>query len=156
MEQLCGKLGLPDITKSDQGLSKSMWKRRVKAATKRENEEELQDNILQYSKLDEFNDDGCSEIKEYLKNLSMAEARMKFRLRVKMFPCRMNFPSDPKNKTELFQCSSCSRNIDTQSHILWCEAYSKLREGKSLDNDKDIVAYFQKVLQIRTKMKIMK
>ena len=44
--------------------------------------------------------------------------------------------------------------IETQSHILYCEAYSALREGKSLSSDKDIVEYFRKVIEIRDKLGI--
>ena len=68
----------------------------------------------------------------------------------------INFSSDPKNMAELWRCSSCQTNIDTQCHILWCQAYAKLREGKSLDNDHDLVQYFQQVLNIRTKLKLNK
>ena len=44
--------------------------------------------------------------------------------------------------------------IETQSHILYCEAYSALREGKSLSSDKDIVVYFRKVIEIGDKLGI--
>ena len=43
---------------------------------------------------------------------------------------------------------------NSQSHILWCDAYSKLREGKSLDNDRDIAQYYYKVMLIREKLKL--
>ena len=75
-----------------------------------------------------------------------------------------NQVSDPRHRAELWRCDSCSslldpdscNNIDTQSHILWCPAYRKLREGKSLDNDKDIVNYFRQVMVIRSKLKLTK
>ena len=43
------------------------------------------DSILQYSKLEEFRGEGCSDVKDFLKNLSMAESRMNFRLRSKCY-----------------------------------------------------------------------
>ena len=50
--------------------------------------------------------------------------------------------------------SSACGNIDSQSHILWCDAYRKLREGKSLDSDRDIAQYYYKVMLIREKLKL--
>ena len=82
--------------------------------------------------------------------MTMKEARMQFKIRTKMFPCKMNYQSDPSNKKDIWRCDDC-RNIDTQAHILWCPEYKKLREGKSLDNDKDLIEYYQKVFSIRSK-----
>ena len=59
------------------------------------------------------------ELKKYLRDMSMYDARMNFRLRTKMFPCKMNFRSEPKYVAELWQCEACG-NIDTQAHIIWC------------------------------------
>ena len=36
-----------------------------------------------------------------------------------------------------------------KSHILWCPFYASLREGKSLDDDLDLVNYFRAVFRIR-------
>ena len=46
-------------------------------------------------------------------------------------------------------CDSCKRAIESQSHLLWCPAYQHLREGKSLDSDKDLTQYIINVLQYR-------
>ena len=93
---------------------------------------------------------GC-EIKGYMHTMTMHQARMHFRLRTKMFKCKMNYMSDPGFKAELWCCDAC-KNVDTQAHILWCPEYKQLREGKSLKSDTDIVEYFLKVYAIRAKM----
>ena len=90
---------------------------------------------------------------DYLKDMTMEEASTHFRIRTRTFNCKMNQSSDPKHRAELWKCSACG-NIDSQSHILWCDAYSKLREGKSLDNDRDIAQYYYKVMLIREKLKL--
>ena len=46
--------------------------------------------------------------------------------------------------------------IETQDHILWCPAYHELREGKSLESDKDLIEYFGKVMKIREKLNLNK
>ena len=61
---------------------------------------------------------------------------------------KMNFPSDAGYKSDLWSCWHCP-SIDTQSHIRHCPAYQHLRENKDLDNDQDLVRYFQQVIQMR-------
>ena len=79
-------------------------------------------------------DDEKWKIKDYLRMMTMSEARGKFSLRSKMFLCKMNYSNDPKNRAELWKCDSCKNNIDTQSHMLWCESYRGIRENlKSLN-----------------------
>ena len=60
----------------------------------------------------------------------------------------MNQSSSRFNKQTLWQCSGCGC-VDTQSHILHCAAFQHLREGKSIENDQDLVDYFTQVLKIR-------
>ena len=68
----------------------------------------------------------------------------------------MNFSSDEKYRKELWQCDSCQSAIDTQSHVMWCSAYTELREDKNFNNDKDIAKYIQEVLKIRSNLNIIK
>ena len=60
-----------------------------------------------------------------------------------MFKCKMNFMNDPVYKAEMWRCNSCETCIDSQSHILYCQAYKEQREGKSMTSDEDIVNYFR-------------
>ena len=69
---------------------------------------------------------------------------------------KWNFQNDIKNREQLWQCSSCQSSIDTQSHLIWCPAYSKLRENRKLENDKDLAIYIQEVLKIRSDLGILK
>ena len=91
------------------------------------------------------------EVKDYVKNMSVRNARMKFRIRSFMTDCKMNKKSDRKYASELWKCDLCC-NLDSQSHLLWCPAFSSLREGRSLDDDSDLVTYFQQVMKIRNNM----
>ena len=80
-----------------------------------------------------------------------------FRVGSGMIDLKMNFMNNHKYSSELWRCDSCRTGaIESQSHVLHCPAYRKLREGKDLDNDKDIIDYFQKVLIIRSKLDILK
>ena len=89
--------------------------------------------------------------KSYIEEMKVKDARENFRLRTKMFKCKMNQSSDPTNRATLWKCTGCAC-VDTQAHIMWCPAYQELREGKSLTSDIDVVDYYRKVLAIREKL----
>ena len=80
----------------------------------------------------------------------MEQIRTKFRIRTKMTKVKMNM----KNGEQNWMCDSCETAIDTQSHVLWCPAYAKIREGKDLSSDIDLIDYFDKVISIRTELKL--
>ena len=65
---------------------------------------------------------------------------------------KMNQQSDRENARLLWKCSECG-NVDAQSHIVWCPFFAQLREGKSLDNDADLVSYFKEVFKVREERK---
>ena len=69
---------------------------------------------------------------------------------------KFNYKNDPSNRHTLWRCDSCQSAIETQNHILWCPSYSELREGKDINNNADLIEYFQKVMKIRDKLKINK
>ena len=107
-----------------------------------------------YTKLEDMKNESYGT-KSYLREMSMQNARMMLRIRRKMVQCKMNFSSKRSNIETAWKCDSCmSEAIDTQSHILYCEAYKPLREGKSLESDKDLVQYFRRVIEIRDKLGI--
>ena len=107
---------------------KYSWKKTVKQAVEQKNTSELKLKIEQYSKLDEMKKETKCEMKPYLKELTMKDARMKYRLRAKMFDCKINMPSDIKNSSSLWKCDSCMSNIDTQTE-------------RGQENDLDILKY---------------
>ena len=68
---------------------------------------------------------------------------------------KMNFQSDTDYTRDLWSCPGCSipgdimGSRDTQQHVLICCTYEEFRVGKDLTKDKDIVKYFEKVIQKR-------
>ena len=140
---------LPNIIDEDCPFSKLQWKQNVKKAINTKYESSLKVTIMDYSKLK--NGPMKSETFEeklYLTEMSMTDARTNFRIRSNMTNVKWNKRSDKQNQKSLWKCEECG-NIDTQSHIVWCPSFASLREGKSLDNDADLVRYFQEVLKIK-------
>ena len=74
-----------------------------------------------------------------------------FRVNSGLFPCKMNFRSDPRYSRELWLCDSCESQVDSMSHVTVCPAYQQLREGKDIGSDKDLVEYMTAVMKIRLK-----
>ena len=149
----CRKLlqmySLPNIIDSNIDISKECWKKKVKVAVRKKSQERVKEDMLNYSKLKEI---GKSEeslgTKDYLKNMSLRYSRTMFRIRSFMTNVKMNKKSDKTYAETLWKCDFC-KSLDSQSHILWCPAFSPLREGKSLNSDLDLVKYVQEVMRIR-------
>ena len=94
------------------------------------------------------------KIKDYLGKMTLDKSRMNFKMRSKMMDVKFNYSA--KHEKELWLCDSCCSSIETQSHLLFCPAYSTLREGKDLLNDDHLIEYVQKVMHIRSKMNLRK
>ena len=94
------------------------------------------------------------EFKNYFKELKVEDARIKFRLETKMVDAKFNFKNKKNYHSELWQCDSFERAIESQSHLLWCPAYQQLRDGKDLKDDKHLISYIKKVLKIREELSL--
>ena len=148
------ELNLPDI--SEKNIKKNIWKKLVKKAILEKNEKELKNGLEKFQKVKEYSGENFQQ-KDYFKILNLHEARSVFKFRAKMTQyTKFNFKNDPQYRKDLWNCSSCKTNIDTQSHILWCESYKKFREGKDLNSNKDLANYIIEVLRIREKLNITK
>ena len=153
-EDFCQYLGIKNINSNEIKISK--WKNTVKSAAKEKCKNEMRTEMKSGSKLKHLAGEEF-QLKEYIKEKSIEDVRMNFKVQTKMLDFKMNFKSSPTYSRELWRCDSCQTGaIESQSHVLHCPAYKKLREGKNLGNDKDIVEYFRKVLQIRENLDLLK
>ena len=81
----------------------------------------------------------------------MDQARMKFRMKIKTVKnIKLNFKNDPKSVKALWKCSDCS-HLDCQEHVLWCEGYTDLRMNRDLSRYKDLITFYQQVMNMREK-----
>ena len=143
-----------------ESYTKPQWKGLVKRLCKKLNEDDLLSQIKKYKKLDynELKLEHC-DIKKYMSSLNLFDARLRFKIRSNMTPTiQMNFKNDANFKANLWSCTGCDRrnddshapiNLDTQAHVLVCEGYADLRDGKDLDDDKALVGYFSAVIRRR-------
>ena len=150
-EELRTHYNLPPVTSTN----KWGWKKLVNNKTKERNRLDLLDKIKppSYKKLDyEALAAENFETKDYLVKLNLTDARLRFALRTKMTKTvQMNFKGEKKYINNQWKCLDC-QIPDTQDHIVRCPTYQHLRIDKNLSDDKDLVSYFRKVIQIREKL----
>ena len=155
-EILMEKLHLPNVF--EEIMSKQQWKNVVKKAIMKENELDLRSKMFKYEKLKKS--ELVSEdfgIKPYIKHLSVHDARAIYKKRTSMMQyVKMNYMNDMKYVKTLWLCNSCQTSIDNMDHVLWCKSYRQLRQGKNLENDKDLAQYLHDVLKIRSNLEIDK
>jgi hypothetical protein len=143
------KFGLPNIIDTDTKMTKLQWKNLVKKAILNYSSENLKLQFKTYSKLrDGPLTEGELSIEPYVEDMKLRDARTFFRIRTKMLPAKFNMKSSPKFANESWKCDFCKK-IDSQSHIMWCSSFAPLREGRNINDDKDLVNYIQQVFKIR-------
>ena len=107
--------------------------------------------MKKYKKIDyeDIYNENC-EIKDYIKTMTVPDARLKFKLKAKVCPkIKMNFQSDKNDAKELWLYNFFSY-ADSQTHVAWhCPEYSLLRENLDLNNNADLIYYFREVIKLR-------
>ena len=146
-EDLLLKYSLPN---NPTELSKQRWKSLVKRSAGDKNQQDILNQVKKLKKIDyEKLKNEKYEMKSYLKDMNIADARLKFAIRSKMTKSvMMNFKGVSEYEKKGWKCDTCGE-LDTQEHITMCPAFKELRADKVLNNDKDIVEYFRQVIQIR-------
>ena len=147
--KLLSEYNLPNIIDEETGFSKQNWSKMVKNVVKQKSETNIYEEFKGYSKLkNKGYENEKLEIKEYIMKMTLRDSRTFFKVRSSMLKTKMTMKSNQKYAAELWRCNECM-SMDSQSHIVWCPAYAPLREGKNLNNDEDLVKYFQTVMKIR-------
>ena len=92
-----------------------------------------------------------------MRELSLSDARCNFKMRSKMYDVKFNYKSDPKYSSKLWPCDSCQTGeIESQDHVLYCDAYVDLRKDKDISNNSDLIKYMRDVLTVRDKLQLNK
>ena len=110
----------------------------MKTKVSEKNRRELLKKMESYKKLDyKQMEEETYEVKQYLKELTLPEARMKFSLRsMTTKTVKYHYMNDKAYKADMWSCISCKK-IDSIGHIKVCPLYEHLRQGKDLKDDKD-------------------
>ena len=92
----------------------------------------------------------------YVKQEYIQNGRTLFRWRSDMFEAKTSFKNKAAYKDEKYLCDSCESEVNQNVHVLYCEAYKDLREGRKLDSDRDLANYLQQVFLIRSRLRLQR
>ena len=147
LEDFLAKHGVYDVRQ----FSKIKWRKFVSEKIDIANRDFLIEWSESYKKVDSLSLAVEEyEIKNYLNELNLAQARLKFRERSSCMKfCRTHASSDQGNIKARFQCFACS-NVDVLSHWRTCLSYANLRRNRDLDSDVDLLAYYQDIILLRS------
>ena len=149
--EICEIIGISDVNEM------STTKSDIKSAIFNHHYSDMIEEIKTKSKLDAIKDNDFTEAQEYLKDKSIDNSRMAFKVRSQMLS---DIPGNFKNKYRVrgttsdgLICEYCQEEeIMTQSHCLTCTAWSGLREGLDLDNITDLVVFFRRMMKERERV----
>ena len=93
------------------------------------------------------------EMKTYLSDLTLAQARLKFRQRSAcVSSCKVMYPSQKDNLKTLFVCpeKGCTF-LDNIWHWRKCVTYALLRLSRNLNDESQLLSYLQDIIDLRSK-----
>ena len=134
--------------------SKKDWKIFVTDTIHCENRDYLINSSKKYKKIDHLTL-ACEtyEMKTYLSDLTLAQARLKFRQRSAcVSSCKVMYPSQKDNLRTLFVCpeKGCTF-LDNIWHWQKCETYAPLRISRNLNKEFQLLSYLQDIIDMRRK-----
>ena len=148
--EICQVLDIPNIVRKD--VRKTEWEKLVKQATRNKHEEELKEEVGSKTKLEGIKDEDMKR-KEYFQQKSLEDTRLLFRIRTRMVELKANFKNKPAFRKDGWICEGCNKEVESNGHVMTCQAYEHVREGKDLGSDMGLVQFFKEVLKIRMQKK---
>ena len=146
--EACFRIGLPDVTKKY--ISREDIKEAIMFPNMAEVKKEMQSG--KYKKLDKIKYSDCRAMQPYMKEKSLEDSRLEFRRVTDMLDTRTTMPGRYGRKKTCPHCPAGrkERQEESPDHLLLCEAYSSLREGKDPELvRKDRITYLRQVVIVR-------
>ena len=134
-------------------FSKKKWKVFVEEKINELNREFLLEELEKYKKVDALSLSlEKFEMKQYFKDLSLENSRMKLRERSLMMNyCRSHYHNDRKNISKNYRCFHCME-IDSLEHWRYSKCYENMRKNKDLSQDIHLVQFYLQIIELRKKM----
>jgi hypothetical protein len=143
VQEICERVGLPDA------CFQYVPKEEVKEAMQLSNARELKEQMTGLSKLEDMMKEDLRYGQDYVKTMSLEDARLEFRWQTGMLDNRANMGRRYSGKT----CPHCEDGredgaIESSRHWLTCDAYSELRAGLDPENNVDHRIVFLRRVQL--------
>ena len=143
VKEICEKVGLPDACVQFIPMEE------IKKAMLISNAKDIKEQMIGLSKLEDIMKEDLRFGQDYIKSLSLEDARLEFRWRTGMLDNRANMGRRYSGKT----CPHCEAGreegaIESSQHWLSCEAYRELRAGLDPEYNLDDRIVFLRRVQI--------
>ena len=146
---ICDRIKLEDVNTTN--FDKHEYKELVVKACRKEDAAFLRGGMEGRSKVQDLVSENCL-IKDYFKYKSLARTRDMFRIRTHMNELKANFKHDKKNIVGGVACVACGMEDESNSHVMKCDKYRDLRDGRDLKSNNDLVNFFRDVMSRREKI----
>ena len=144
---ICKNLEIEDVnTLEMENSEKKMMRSKVTAAAEEVNEKDVKSRMK--TKCEEMKDDEV-KLQEYFHNLTLYEARERFKIKSNMNKIRGNYKNMATNKQAGWRCVGCNIEVELNSHVMICGAYEDDRSDLEMNTDKGIVEFFRRVMKRR-------
>ena len=143
VKEICKKVGLPNA------CTEFIHKEEIKKAMLVSNAKDLKEQMTGLYKLDHLMNEDLRLGQDYIKSLSLEDARLEFRWQTGMLDNRANMGRRYSGKT----CPHCESGredgaIESSQHWLSCEAYTELRTGLDPESNLDHRIVFLRRVQL--------
>ena len=149
VKEICMELGIPDANNN------YMSDTDIKKAVLEHHDRQVVVEVSNSKKMMEHKHDNFKEVQGYMKQKSVENSRMAFRIRCEMVKeVKGNFKDKHRRKggEQALRCEDCDGDhVQTQAHCLVCPRWDKMRQDLDIDKIGGMVTFFQRLLKERMK-----
>ena len=147
-EDICEQLGIQNVNETV--LSKKQFSQLVESAILTEEDKLLKSESANMDKMKVIQAESWG-LKEYVKSGNLYSVRSTWELRAYMLKVAGNYSHHSRYLATDWRCQACQLQVrEDQDHLATtCDGYKDLREGKDMDDDKEMVDFFRMVMRRR-------
>ena len=146
---LCEQLGLEDPVRTK--MNKNEYKKEVAKACKWKDEKNMKEEMerMKTKKMKIMIKEDCG-LKDYVKEGNLYTVRKQWEVRCYMLRVAGNYPSHKKYEATSWRCQACPYMVrEDQDHLTHCSGYADLKIGVDLNNDEELVKFYNRVMKRR-------
>ena len=148
-EEICEQLGIQSINKSV--LSRKQFSQLIDAVLVQKEDELLKEGSVNKEKMKRISCDQWG-MKEYVRTGNLYSVRSTWEARAYMLRVAGNYSHHSRYLATGWLCQACQLQVrEDQDHLADCSGYKDLREGKNMEDDKELVEFYQAVMRRREK-----
>ena len=146
-EEICEHLGIQSVNKTL--LNKKQFSQLIDTVLVQKENQILQEDSVNMEKMKIIRSEKWG-LKDYVVAGNLYSVRSTWEVRAYMLRVAGNYSHHSRYLATGWLCQACRLQVrEDQDHLGSCEGYEDLREGKNLDDDKELVEFIQQVMRRR-------